>query len=215
MGFKFLPEKRILSSILVPKYRFLMSSSPPSKITKMSSQATEDTHLTIPTTKTIEELKENVKKPTATPADEKEKDGFNRISNDGTILKFKKLSGNATTPMRGSRNAAGFDLFSAETKEIPANGHGIVKTDILVILPKGTYGRVAPRSGLAATFFIDIGGGVVDSDYRGNVGVVLFNHLGKAFEVKKGDRIAQFIVEKICTPELVEVEELDETDRGA
>lgn len=54
--------------------------------------------------------------------------------------------------------------------------------------------------------FVDVGAGVVDYDYRGNVGIVLFNHLNKPFPVKKGDRIAQFIVEKICTPQLVEVE---------
>ena len=140
--------------------------------------------------------------------------GFNHISDDETVLKFKKLTQNASTPMRGSRNAAGFDLYSAQTMEIAPNYHGVVNTDISVMLPKGTYGRVAPKSGLATKHFIDVGAGVVDYDYRGNVGVVLFNHLNKPFQVKKGDRIAQFIVEKICTPKLLEVEEVDETDRG-
>jgi len=191
-----------------------MSSEPPLKVLKMSTAPppATDSALTTPTTKTIEELKEDVKKSVIVPPVDT---GFNDISDDETVLKFKKLSENATTPLRGSRNAAGFDLFSAETKEIGANGHGIVKTDISVMLPKGTYGRVAPRSGLAAKYFIDVGAGVVDYDYRGNVGVVLFNHLGKPFQVNKGDRIAQFIVEKICIPKLVEVEEVDETERGA
>jgi len=191
-----------------------MSCEPPSKVLKMSTAPppVTDSPLTTPTTKTIEELKENVKKSVIVPPVD---NGFNDISDDETVLKFKKLSENAKTPMRGSRNAAGFDLFSAETKEIGANGHGIVKTDISVMLPKGTYGRVAPRSGLAAKYFIDVGAGVVDYDYRGNVGVVLFNHLSKPFQVNKGDRIAQFIVEKICIPKLVEVEEVDETERGA
>ena len=145
----------------------------------------------------------------------KENANHNDISDDNTVLRFMKLSENATTPLRGSRNAAGFDLFSAETKEISSQGHGIVKTDIAVMLPKGTYGRVAPRSGLAAKHFIDVGAGVVDYDYRGNVGVVLFNHHNKPFQVNKGDRIAQFVIEKICTPKLVEVTELDNTERGA
>ena len=139
---------------------------------------------------------------------------MNELTANRTILKFKKLSKNAITPTRGSSNAAGFDLHSPETLEIPANGHGIVKTDLSVMLPKGTYGRIAPRSGLAAKYYIGVGGGVVDCDYRGNVGVILFNHLGKTFEVNKADRIAQLIVEKICTPELVEVENLEETDRS-
>ena len=139
---------------------------------------------------------------------------FNSISEDETELKFKKLTGNATTPVRGSRYAAGFDLFSAEFKEILPQCHAVVNTDIGVILPRGTYGRVAPRSGLAVKNFIGVGAGVVDFDYRGNVGVVLFNHGTDSFRVKKGDKIAQFIVEKICVPKLIEVNELSETDRG-
>ena len=139
---------------------------------------------------------------------------FNSISEDETELKFKKLTGNATTPVRGSRYAAGFDLFSAEFKEILPQCHAVVNTDIGVILPRGTYGRVAPRSGLAVKKFVGVGAGVVDFDYRGNVGVVLFNHGTDSFCVKKGDKIAQFIIEKICVPKLIEVNELSETERG-
>ena len=139
---------------------------------------------------------------------------FNSISEDGTELKFKKFTENATTPVRGSRYAAGFDLFSAEFKEILPQSCAIVNTDIGVMLPRGTYGRVAPRSGLAVKNFIDVGAGVVDFDYRGNVGVVLFNHHTNSFHVKKGDKIAQLIIEKICVPKLIEVNELDETERG-
>ena len=139
---------------------------------------------------------------------------FNSISEDETELKFKKLTENATTPVRGSRYAAGFDLFSAEFKEILPRCHAVVNTDIGVILPRGTYGRVAPRSGLAVKKFVGVGAGVVDFDYRGNVGVVLFNHGTDSFRVKKGDKIAQFIVEKICVPRLIEVNELSETERG-
>ena len=139
---------------------------------------------------------------------------FNSISGDGTELKFKKLTQNATTPVRGSLYAAGFDLFSAEFKEILPQCQTVVNTDIGVMLPLGTYGRVAPRFDLAVKNFINVGAGVVDFDYRGNVGVVLFNHGTDSFRVKKGDKIAQFIVEKICVPKLVEVTELNETERG-
>ena len=65
---------------------------------------------------------------------------------------------------------------SAEDATIPARGKGVVKTDLAIAVPPGTYGRVAPRSGLAVKNFVDTGAGVVDEDYRGNVGVVLFNH---------------------------------------
>lgn len=73
----------------------------------------------------------------------------------------------------------------------------------------------APRSGLAAKNFIDVGAGVVDYDYRGNVGVVLFNHAETDFAIARGDRIAQLILERICMADLEEVEELPDTERGA
>lgn len=75
--------------------------------------------------------------------------------------------------------------------------------------------NVAPRSGLAHKNFIDIGAGVIDFDYRGNVGVILFNHSEVDFEVKRGDRIAQLILEKISMADTVEVDDLDDTERGA
>jgi dUTP pyrophosphatase len=104
---------------------------------------------------------------------------------------------------------------SAEDTVIPARGKGIVKTDLSIAAPPGTYARIAPRSGLAVKKFIDTGAGVVDEDYRGAVGVVLFNHSDEDFEVKKGDRVAQMILERIITPEVVEVQDLDDTTRGA
>jgi deoxyuridine 5'-triphosphate nucleotidohydrolase len=79
----------------------------------------------------------------------------------------------------------------------------------------GVYGRIAPRSGLASKFFIDVGAGVIDADYRGNVGVVLFNHSSVEFAISIGDRIAQLILEKIEVPEIECVERLTETNRGA
>ncbi|NWX13706.1 DUT protein, partial [Aegotheles bennettii] len=129
-------------------------------------------------------------------------------------LRFTKLSENAFAPSKGSARAAGYDLYSAYDCMIPPMEKAVVKTDIQIALPSGCYGRVAPRSGLAAKHFIDVGAGVIDEDYRGNVGVVLFNFGKETFEVKKGDRIAQLICERICYPELEEVQALDDTERG-
>ncbi|NXJ05407.1 DUT protein, partial [Odontophorus gujanensis] len=129
-------------------------------------------------------------------------------------LRFTKLSDNARAPSKGSARAAGYDLYSAYDCVIPPMEKAVVKTDIQVALPSGCYGRVAPRSGLAAKHFIDVGAGVIDEDYRGNVGVVLFNFGKETFEVKKGDRIAQLICERIFYPELEEVQALDDTERG-
>lgn len=131
------------------------------------------------------------------------------------MLRVQRLSENATVPTRGSPMAAGADLYSAERVVVPARGQKIVKTDITIICPDGTYGRVAPRSGLAAKNSIDVGAGVIDADYRGNVGVILFNHSDTDFEVAIGDRIAQLILEKIVVPIIAEVDSTDETARGA
>ena len=81
-------------------------------------------------------------------------------------------------------------------------------------LPTGYCGHIAPRSGLALHHHIDIGGGIMDEDYRGNLGVILYNHSEIPFKVSRGDRIAQFICQKICYPILEEVGVLDLTKRG-
>jgi dUTP pyrophosphatase len=106
-------------------------------------------------------------------------------------------------------------LSSAYDCIIPSRGLNIVKTDLAVSIPINTYARIAPRSGLTVKNCIDVGAGVVDYDYRGNVGVVLFNHSDKDFEVKRGDRIAQLIIQKILNAQVVSNEtELSQTDRG-
>jgi dUTP pyrophosphatase len=76
-------------------------------------------------------------------------------------------------------------------------------------------GRIAPRSGLASKHHIDTGAGVIDADYRGEVKVLLFNHAEKDFEIRVGDRVAQLVLERIYTPEVQVVEELEESVRGA
>lgn len=130
-------------------------------------------------------------------------------------LRVKKLTSTAILPKRGSSKAAGYDLAASEETVIPARGKGVVKTGLSIAIPPGTYARVAPRSGLAVKNFIDTGAGVVDEDYRGEVGVVLFNHSDIDFKVAIGDRVAQLILERIATPDVVEVETLDVTERGA
>ncbi|XP_026761474.1 deoxyuridine 5'-triphosphate nucleotidohydrolase [Galleria mellonella] len=129
-------------------------------------------------------------------------------------LKFSRISDNAFTPTKGSEKAAGLDMKSAYDCVVPARGKALVKTDLQIELPPGCYGRVAPRSGLALKNCIDVGAGVIDEDYRGNIGVVLFNHSDEDFHVKKGDRIAQLICEKIFYPTVIEVKNLTETKRG-
>ncbi|KAG6557628.1 hypothetical protein Mapa_000909 [Marchantia paleacea] len=129
-------------------------------------------------------------------------------------LRVKKLVPEAILPSRGSALAAGYDLSSAYDAIVPARGKALIKTGLSVAIPEGTYGRVAPRSGLAWKHSIDVGAGVIDADYRGPLGVILFNHSDVEFSIKAGDRIAQLILECIVTPEVLELDDLDETVRG-
>ena len=130
------------------------------------------------------------------------------------ILKVQKLNNNAALPKRSTDGAAGYDLCASQDCTIPAGGKGLVQTGLAISFPAGLYARIAPRSGLALKKFIDVGAGVVDSDYRGEVGVVLFNHGDQDFVVKMGDRIAQLILEKIDTPPVQEVQGLEDFVRG-
>ena len=136
------------------------------------------------------------------------------MSSTPTTLRFARSSEWATPPTRGSARAAGLDLYSARDATVPARGRVPIATDLQIRVPYGCYGRIAPRSGLALNHGIDVGGGVIDGDYRGNVWVILFNHSDEPFAVARSDRIAQFICERVYLPAPEEVPALDATDRG-
>jgi dUTP pyrophosphatase len=122
----------------------------------------------------------------------------------------------AIVPTRGSDGAVGYDLYSTEDTTVPCQaGRALVGTGITVVLPQGVYGRVAPRSGLAVKHCINVGAGVIDPDYTGEIKVVLFNHGDKDFEVKKGDRIAQLVLERCETPPIEEISIVEDTERGS
>ena len=130
------------------------------------------------------------------------------------VLRVKRMNVNARLPVRSTPGAAGYDLSAAQTAVIPAHDKCLVKTGLQIALPSGCYGRIAPRSGLAIKNFIDVGAGVVDADYRGEVGVILFNFSNDSFVINMGDRIAQLVIEKIKTPPVKELASLEDTDRG-
>ena len=130
------------------------------------------------------------------------------------VLRVKLLSPKATMPAKGTALAAGYDLSSAQQLTIPVNGRALVQTDISLSVPKGTYGRIAPRSGLAVKHGITTGAGVIDADYTGPIGIVLFNHGDQDFHIHEGDRIAQLILEQIANKPVIQVPELIQTTRG-
>jgi dUTP pyrophosphatase len=94
-----------------------------------------------------------------------------------STIKVQKLSTNATIPQKGSKDAAGYDLYSAEASTIPPGKRSLIKTDISIDCESynNFYFRVAPRSGLALKG-IDIGAGVIDKDYRGTIGIIVMNN---------------------------------------
>lgn len=131
-------------------------------------------------------------------------------------LGIKKLTNDAIMPTRGSDGAVGYDLYSTEDTVVPCQaGRALVGTGISVVLPPGVYGRVASRSGLAVKHCINVGAGVIDPDYTGEIKVVLFNHGENDFEIKRGDRIAQLVLERCETPPVKEIEIIEETERGS
>ena len=122
-------------------------------------------------------------------------------------------------PKYMSEHAAGMDLYAGVEKEItiPPGEWKLVPTGISIALPDGYEAQVRPRSGLALKQGVSVLNtpGTVDADYRGEVGVILMNHSKQDLVVKRGDRIAQMIINKIERIEFEKVEELPETERGA
>jgi len=134
-------------------------------------------------------------------------------ANDQSV-RVKKLSAEARVPMKGTARAAGNDLSANEGTDVPARGQAIVGTGIAIGQPHNTYGRIAPRSSLAVKHRVTTNAGVIDSDYRGEVKVVLAKLGDQPYRVEKGDRIARLIIEQIDNRELQEVAKLDDTERG-
>ncbi len=131
-------------------------------------------------------------------------------------MKIKLLSNEAKVPVRSNSTDAGADVFSSEDLIIGPLERKPVSTGISIEIPNGFYGRIAPRSGLAYKNGIDVLAGVVDSSYRGEIKVILFNSdKENDFEIKKGDRIAQLIIEDHFNFEFEVAEELSYTQRGS
>lgn len=129
-------------------------------------------------------------------------------------IKIKKTHILAVTPTRSNPTDAGADLHAVEDCAIQPMERLVVNTGVCVEIPEGYYGRIAPRSGLAAKRGVDVLAGVVDSSYRGELKVVLFNSdKNMPFHIEAGDRIAQLIIEDHFNFEFIETE-LSDSDRG-
>ena len=129
-------------------------------------------------------------------------------------LKIKKLDKHVNLPKMSTTQSAGYDLESSEHVVIMPGRRAAVSTGLAIQMPEGVYGRIAPRSGLAVKHGLQVGAGVVDRDYTGEIKVVLFNHDKKPFVIKPEYRIAQLILERHETLPVEEVDDISDTDRG-
>lgn len=128
-------------------------------------------------------------------------------------IKVKKLNEKAILPVWNNMSA-GCDLSSTEFYILKPGERKLFKTGLSIAIPTGFYGRIAPRSGLAFKNGIDVLAGVIDEDYRGDVGVILINLGQEDKNILVGDKIAQLIFENYTRFGFVETDNLDETDRG-
>lgn len=135
------------------------------------------------------------------------------------MLAVKKLADNAILPKRATEGSAGYDLFACIDKTVVINvGDTIgIPTKIAIALDTNTVGLVYARSSLGVKHNVTPANcvGVIDSDYRGEITVFLVNNGSEDFLINYGDRIAQLVVTPVCTPEIIEVDDLTQTKRGA
>lgn len=133
-------------------------------------------------------------------------------------LKIKKLRSDAILPKRATPESAGVDLCACLEEDLTIEPFQLVRvpTGIAIGLEPGTVGLVYARSGLASKFGVTLSNcvGVIDSDYRGELQVAMTNHSQNPYTIHPGDRIAQLVVSPVFLPEVTEVSELDETQRG-
>ena len=131
-------------------------------------------------------------------------------------LKVKLINEDAILPFQANIGDAGLDLFSAEEKLILPGEAELIRTGIIIELPRGTEAQVRPRSGLALKHSVTIlnSPGTIDEGYRGEIKVILINHGNKEFLVEKQTRIAQIVIAQIAKVNIVQVEELTNSERG-
>jgi len=131
-----------------------------------------------------------------------------------TKIKIKKLHPNAIIPKYAHEGDAGLDLCSIKNYSLGPMEKELIETGISMEIPKGYFGSIRDRSGLAVKYSLHTLAGVIDSGYRGQIGVVIMNLGKKEFKINKGDRIAQMLIQPVIIPEIEEVEDTGKTSRG-
>lgn len=130
------------------------------------------------------------------------------------ILKYKKLTRTALAPEKAHESDAGFDLFSDEKIAINGPGIQVVRTGISLEIPEGYFGKIFDRSGISVKTDLIVKAGVVDTEYRGEIKIVLANTGHAPNKLPKGTKIAQLVILPVPRMELEEISDLTETERG-
>lgn len=130
------------------------------------------------------------------------------------MIQVKLLTENSKAPTRNTPTDAGLDLYASEEVLINGREWKAVSAGISISIPDGYYARIAPRSGLAYKHGLDIFAGVVDSGYRGEIKVIIYNAGEKNYSISVGDKIAQLIIEKCYLWDVLIVDELNNSARG-
>ncbi len=139
---------------------------------------------------------------------------------DRIAIKFKRLEENRDLPLPTyeSEDSSGMDIRAAVEEELTLNPGEIrlIPTGLAVAIPRGYEGQVRPRSGLALKHGIGMvnSPGTIDSDYRGEIGIIVINWGQRPFKIRRGDRIAQIIIARAYRADIIEVDDLDSTHRG-
>jgi dUTP pyrophosphatase len=142
-------------------------------------------------------------------------DRIKHMNTEIQILEFKRLDPEAVLPTRGSVAAAGLDLYTIDDVRLAPGERRLARTGLAVAIPEGFYGRVAPRSGLAMKSGLDVLSGVIDADYRGEIGCLLYNTGNEVIDLPKHSKMCQLIIEKIVTPDAAWANDLAATARGS
>lgn len=141
---------------------------------------------------------------------------FKLVSKNMLKLKVKRIRKDIILPEYKTEGASGFDLSSSIDSLLKAGEFAVIPTGLIIEVPPGYEAQVRPRSGLAASNGIGVLNtpGTIDSDYRGEIKIVLFNFSDKDFNIRKGDRIAQLVISKIERVKIIEVENISGSERG-
>ena len=117
-------------------------------------------------------------------------------------------------PTKAYNGDAGWDLYAIDNMVIAPGKDAVIRTGISMVMPSNVYGRICPRSGIAVKHHINVHAGVIDSGFRGEIKVVLFNHGEHEFYVKPGDKVAQIIFSYMVDLQLEVVSSTEPSDRG-